>query len=81
MTTAMMMMQNQNDDDDEDEDDDGNNGDDDKGQQIFIISHGEKLLVAHVERLLWSRRGSNPVPFGLQSDALSTKLSCPPGRW
>jgi hypothetical protein len=38
----------------------------------------EKLLVAHVERLLWSRRGSNPVPFGLQSNASSTKLSCPP---
>jgi hypothetical protein len=31
-------------------------------QQIFIISL-EKLLVAHVERLLWSRRGSNPVPL------------------
>jgi hypothetical protein len=32
-----------------------------KDQQIFII---EKLLIAHVVRLLWSRRGSNPVPFG-----------------
>jgi hypothetical protein len=29
------------------------------------LSHTEKLLVAHVERLLWSRRGSNPVHFGL----------------
>jgi hypothetical protein len=40
----------------------------------------EKLLVlvAHVERLCWSRRGPNPVPFGLESNALSTKLSCPP---
>jgi hypothetical protein len=40
-----------------------------------LISHMEKLLVAHVERLPWSRLGSNPVPFGPQSNALSTKLS------
>jgi hypothetical protein len=30
-----------------------------------LLSHMKKLLVAHVERLLRSRRGSNPVPFGL----------------
>jgi hypothetical protein len=30
-----------------------------------LLSHMEKLLIAHVERLLWSRRGSNPVLFGL----------------
>jgi hypothetical protein len=30
-----------------------------------LLSHMEKLLVAHVERLLWTRQGSNPVPFGL----------------
>jgi hypothetical protein len=27
----------------------------------------EKLTVAQVEHILWSRRGSNPVPFSLQS--------------
>jgi hypothetical protein len=32
---------------------------------IFLLSHMEKLLVAYVERLLWSWRGSNPVPFYL----------------
>jgi hypothetical protein len=30
-----------------------------------LLSHMEKLLVARVERLLWLRRGSNPVPFSL----------------
>jgi hypothetical protein len=30
-----------------------------------LLSHIEKLLVAHDERLLWSRRGSNPVPVGV----------------
>jgi hypothetical protein len=30
-----------------------------------LLSHMEKLLATHVERLLWSRQGSNPVPFGL----------------
>jgi hypothetical protein len=33
---------------------------------IFIISLGETIrLVAHVERLLWTKRGLNQVPFGL----------------
>jgi hypothetical protein len=29
-----------------------------------LLSNMEKLLVAQVERLLWSRQGSNPAPFG-----------------
>jgi hypothetical protein len=40
-----------------------------------ILSRMEKLLVAHVKRLLWSRRGSNRSVC--ESNALSTKLSCP----
>jgi hypothetical protein len=39
----------------------------------FFISHGETTC----RSLLWSRRGSNPLTFGLQSNALLTKLFCP----
>jgi hypothetical protein len=31
----------------------------------LFLSHMEKLLVTHAERLLWWRRESNPVPFSL----------------
>jgi hypothetical protein len=31
----------------------------------YLLSHMEKLLVAHVECLLWSRHGSNPVLISL----------------
>jgi hypothetical protein len=34
-------------------------------KKIDLLSHMENLLVAHAECLLWSRQGSNPVPFGL----------------
>jgi hypothetical protein len=36
-----------------------------KWSKLINRSHMEKLLVTHVERLMWSRQGSNPVPFGL----------------
>jgi hypothetical protein len=30
-----------------------------------LCAHMEKLILAQVERLLWSKQGSTPVPFGL----------------
>jgi hypothetical protein len=36
-----------------------------------LVSHMEKLIVAHVKRLLWFTWGSNPIPLCPSSVAFS----------